>query len=337
MAHSVLWGCGRVAVVDHNANDEIWTVDSHVRQPRGDTMREHSMNHHCFFSMKAKLSAQLFGEDPWAYRFPALVFGVGTVVAIWWLVRGVENTRVAHNSALLVALSHHQVRFSQKARGYTERAFWSVLGLILSLRGVRRPTYGTWIVFGLTVAAAVFTHLTGAFFFVALGLVWLVSLATGINRDALTRARVLRPLFGVAVALALTILAYLPIFQSHFRADWGTIDTAADHGATMSQPGSVTSVVLFPNRVFRAVPQLNRDTQARLELVREFPETSGDGAVLVFRRPWPDSAVHDTCARAGLCAIRNPDPDRPCDRNGSAPRTRYNRPRWPRSRPPCPR
>ena len=450
--------------------DEIWTVDTHVRQPWGDMMREYSMNHHYFFSMKAKLSAQLFGETPWAYRFPALVFGVGTVAAIWWLAREVANTRVAHVSALLVALSYHQVWFSQNARGYTELAFWSVLGLILFLRGVRRPTYGTWIAFGLTAAAAVFTHLTGAFFFVALGLVWLVSLATGIGRDELTRAWVLRPLIGVAIALALTVMAYLPIFpslletmgeisassavdpmqeyqnplwtvaeglrtalgntggltlliavgglvaiifgaigshirqplffpvvaahvavtvlllsaldmriwprfffvdigpiivlvvvgcqwaaglisrivgragldrplfnlgalimialsvflvqknyaapkqnlagafalvesqriptervyainpggpifQSHFQADWGTIDTAADYDAAMSQPGPVTLVVLFPNRMFRAIPQLGQDAETGLELVKEFPGTLGDGAVLVFRRP----------------------------------------------------
>ena len=450
--------------------DEIWTVDTHVRQPWGEMMREYSMNHHYFFSVKAKLFSQVMGEEAWAYRFPAVVFGVGTVAAIWWLAKEIADTRIAHVSALLVALSYHQVWFSQNARGYTELAFWSVLGLILFLRGVRRPAMGTWIAFGLTAAAAVFTHLTGAFFFVALGFVWLISLVTGFGRDApLTREWVLQPLIGVAIALSLTILAYLPIlpslldtmgeisatssvdkmqvyqnpiwtmgegvrtaigntgsltlivvvvgltaialgalgthsaqplfflaialhivvtlvllmsldmriwprfffvdigpvivlvvvgcrygaglmaqlfkrpqiarpmfivgvlalisisgflvqrnydapkqdlagafafvegtrdptervyainpggpvFESHFGADWTTISDAENYAKAMAQPGPVAVVVLFPNRMFRVIPELGTDVEEEFELVRAFAGTLGDGRVLVYRR-----------------------------------------------------
>lgn len=449
--------------------DEIWTVDTHVRQPWGEMMREYSMNYHYFFSMKAKLFSQIFGDEAWAYRFPAVLFGVGTVGAIWWLAREVAGTRVAHISALLVALSYHQVWFSQNARGYTELAFWSVLGLIYFLRGVRRPTMGTWIAFGLTAAAAVFTHLTGAFFFVALGFIWLISLITGFGRNDLTREWILYPLVGVALALVLTVLAYLPIlpsimdtmgqvsassavdpmqeyqnplwtvleglrtavgntgsmtliiaagglvaiafgavgahatqplffwsiamhiavtlaallsldmriwprfffvdigpvivlivlgcqfgagvigralgrsglgqllfvlsvvtmiivslllvqrnyrapkqnlagayelveqarrpservyainpggpiFKSHFGADWTTIEDTASYAEVMSQPGPVTLVVLFPNRMFRAIPELKADAEKRLEFVHEFAGTLGDGEILIYRR-----------------------------------------------------
>lgn len=449
--------------------DEIWTVDTHVRQPWGEMMREYSMNYHYFFSMKAKLFSQIFGDEAWAYRFPAVLFGVGTVGAIWWLAREVADTRVAHISALLVALSYHQVWFSQNARGYTELAFWSVLGLIFFLKGVHRPKTGTWIAFGLTAAAAVFTHLTGAFFFVALGIMWLISLITGFGRDDLTREWVLYPLIGVALALVLTVLAYLPvlpsimdtmgqvsassavdpmqeyqnplwtvleglrttvgntgsltliiaigglaailfgaagahatqplffwtiamhiavtlaillslgmriwprfffsdigpviilivvgcrygasvvgevlgrpglgrplfvisvlamvivslllvqrnytapkqnlagafelvertrspsarvyainpggpIFESHFGADWTTIDSPGDYEKAMSRPGQVMLVVLFPNRMRRAIPGLKADIEKELELVHEFSGTLGDGWVRVYRR-----------------------------------------------------
>lgn len=225
--------------------DEIWTVDTHVRLPWGDMMREYSMNHHYFFSMKAKLFSQIFGEEAWAYRFPAVLFGVGTVAAIWWLAKEVASTRIAHISALLVALSYHQVWFSQNARGYTELAFWSVLGLILFLRGMRRPTMGTWIAFGLTAAAAVFTHLTGAFFFVALGLVWLVSLVTGFGREALSREWVLQPLIGVAIALVLTFLVYLPILPS-------LLDTMGEISAT----SAVDKMQVYQNPVWTMVEGL---------------------------------------------------------------------------------
>ncbi|WP_170412485.1 glycosyltransferase family 39 protein [Ruegeria arenilitoris] len=223
--------------------DEIWTVDTHIRLPWGDMMREYSMNHHYFFSMKAKLFSQIFGEESWVYRFPAVVFGVGIVAAIWWLTKEVANTWIAHVSALLVALSYHQVWFSQNARGYTELAFWSVLGLILFLRGVRRPAMKTWIAFGLTAAAAVFTHLTGAFFFVALGFVWLISLVTGFGREApLTREWMLQPLIGVALALVLTFLAYLPILPS-------VLNTMGEISAT----SSVDKMQVYQNPIWTMV------------------------------------------------------------------------------------
>ncbi|WP_209599254.1 glycosyltransferase family 39 protein [Ruegeria sp. HKCCSP351] len=449
--------------------DEIWTVDTHVRLPWGEMMREYSMNHHYFFSMKAKLVSQIFGDQPWAYRFPAVLFGVGIVAAIWWLARDVAGTKVAHISALLVALSYHQVWFSQNARGYTELAFWSTLGLIFFLRGTHRPTVGTWVAFGLTAAAAVFTHLTGVFFFVALGFIWLVSLVTGFGRPALTRDWVLRPLIGVAMALVLIVLLYLPIFPSlveamgevaatsavdpmqeyqspvwtvleglrtaigdtgpltmivafgglialafgaagahsaqplffpsivmhivvtlaillsldmriwprfffvdigpviifavigcwhgagivaraisqprigmplfaigvaamialsvllvqrnyaapkqnlagafafveqtrtpservyainpggpvfenHFNANWTTIGDPETYAKAIAQPGPVTLVVLFPNRMFSAIPQLRQDAKGQLDLVHDFPGTLGDGNVHVYRR-----------------------------------------------------
>ncbi|WP_209509803.1 MULTISPECIES: glycosyltransferase family 39 protein [unclassified Ruegeria] len=449
--------------------DEIWTVDTHVRLPWGEMMGEYSMNHHYFFSMKAKLFSQIFGEEAWVYRFPAALFGVGTVGAIWWLAKDVAGTWTAHISALLVALSYHQVWFSQNARGYTELAFWSVLGLILFLRGVKRPVIGIWVGFGLTAAAAVFTHLTGAFFFVALGFVWLLSLTTGFGRGGLTRAWVVQPLIGVTIAVVLILLAYLPIlpslvgtmsevsatsavdpmqeyqnplwtiieglrtavgntgpltlvvaigglvaiafgavgthatqplffpsivahvvvtliillslemriwprfffvdiapvillvvvgcgfgsrvvagtlrrpgleqplfaigvlaitalsvvlvqrnyvapkqdlagafalventrrpservyainpggpiFENHFNADWTTIGDSTHYSKAMSQPGPVALVVLFPNRMFRTIPELARDAEGRLDFVHGFAGTLGDGDVLVYRR-----------------------------------------------------
>ena len=449
--------------------DEIWTVDTHIRLPWGEMMREYSMNHHYFFSMKAKLVSQVFGDQAWAYRFPSMLFGVGLVGAVWWLAKEITDTKSAHVSALLVALSYHQVWFSQNARGYTELAFWSTLGLIFFLKGVRQPTVSTWIAFGLTAAAAVFTHLTGAFFFVALGLVWLVSLVTGFGRSHLTREWVLQPLIGTVIASALILLAYLPIlpsivntmgevsassavdlmqeyqsplwtliegfqttvgdtgllplivaigslvavmfgaarahltqplffwtiaahvvvtlailmsldmriwprfffvdiglviilivigcrhcacvvaralerpnlewrlfaisalamvivsvflvqrnyaapkqdlagafvlvestrgyservyainpggpiFENHFQADWITIADPDSYIKAMAQTGPVTLVVLFPTRMFRTIPNLERDVETRLDLVHKFAGTLGDGEVLVYRR-----------------------------------------------------
>lgn len=207
--------------------DEIATVDSHLRLPWHEMMTDYSMNHHYFFSLQAKLASAVFGPENWAYRLPAMIFGLGTVAAVWWLARDIAGARIAHVSALLVALSYHQVWFSQNARGYTELAFWSTLGLIFFLRGMARPKAATWIGFGLAAAAAVFTHLTGAFFFVALGLVWLVALATGFGRPPLTRAQVMMPLLGVLAGVAVVLALYLPVLPSVLETVGGVAETSA--------------------------------------------------------------------------------------------------------------
>ena len=133
--------------------DEVLTITSHLRLPWQAMMQEYSMNHHYGFSLLAKLSMSLFGDAPWVVRLPAMVFGVGSIWAMWHLARFVADSKIAHITALLLALSYHHIWFSQNARGYTELAFWSTLGLILFLRGTRRPTTGVWIAFGLTAAA----------------------------------------------------------------------------------------------------------------------------------------------------------------------------------------
>lgn len=207
--------------------DEIVTVNSYVRGPWGDILQGYSMNNHYLFTLQSKLSIALFGPETWAYRVPALLFGVGTVGAIWWLARDVAGVMVAHISALLVALSYHQVWFSQNARGYTELAFWSTLGMIFFLRGLHSPRRGIWIAYGLTLAAAVFTHLTGAFFFAAQGLVWIMFLAVLALRGQLSRDLILSPLLGALTGLILLGAFYAPMLAEVLQTVGGVSQTSS--------------------------------------------------------------------------------------------------------------
>ena len=188
--------------------DEIVTVESHLKLPWTAMMQDYSMNHHYFFSLQSKLSTSLFGQEIWAIRLPAVLFGIGTVAAIWWLAREIAGSGIAHISALLVATSYHQIWFSQNARGYTELAFWSTLGMIFFLRGMRSDRPGIWVAYGITLAAAVFTHLTGAFFFAAQGLVWLGYVVARAAGGSLRREQVTGPLIGFTIGAILTLICY---------------------------------------------------------------------------------------------------------------------------------
>ena len=82
--------------------DEIVTLVNYVRLPTADLLTTYSsLNNHILFSLLAKVSVTCFGESPWALRLPAVLFGVGSVAATWWLGRQV----VSRGESLLAAPS----------------------------------------------------------------------------------------------------------------------------------------------------------------------------------------------------------------------------------------
>ncbi|PPB79517.1 dolichyl-phosphate-mannose-protein mannosyltransferase [Albidovulum inexpectatum] len=195
-------------------HDEIQTLATHLNRGWASMLDSYSMNHHYLHNLLAKASISVLGDTPWAVRLPAMLFGLGTIAAAWHLARDIGGTRIAHVSALLLALSYHQIWFSQNARGYTALAFFSTLAMVLFLRGMRRPRPATWLGLGLCMAAAIFTHLTGAFFFVALGLVWLGTVMVRALRGRLEPGLIGPPLTGFLLGTAVTLLLYAPLVPS---------------------------------------------------------------------------------------------------------------------------
>ena len=207
--------------------DEIATVETHLRMGWGDMLSSYSTNHHYLHNIIAKLAMGVFGEEPWALRLPSLAFGLAAIAAMWYLARDIAGALPAHATALLLALSYHHIWFSQNARGYTGLAFFSTLGLLLFLRGLRSGTLKTWHAFGATLAATIFTHLTGAFFFVTLGLVWLAIVLVRAIQGRLTRPTVTLPFWGFTFGGVLTFLLYLPILPSLLATVSGVAKTSA--------------------------------------------------------------------------------------------------------------
>lgn len=206
--------------------DEILTITTHLRLPWQGMMQDYSMNHHYGFSLLAKLSESLFGEHPWSVRLPAMLFGVGSIWAMWSLSRYAASTKVAHVTALLLALSYHHIWFSQNARGYTEMAFWATLGTILFMKGVAHPKRSTWIWYGVVLMLTVFTHLTGAFVFVAHGLIWLAMMAIAAARGQMTKQQFTMPFLGYLVGGILTLAVYSPVFASMINVLGGVSETS---------------------------------------------------------------------------------------------------------------
>ena len=125
--------------------DEIATVVGYLRlSPWQNLYAYDSSNQHLLYSLLGSLSLSLFGESAWAARLPAVLFGVGSLAALYLLGRAVAPEREALLASALMSASYHHVWFSQNARGYTGMLFFALMGTWLFLRGLTGNRTRAW-------------------------------------------------------------------------------------------------------------------------------------------------------------------------------------------------
>ncbi|MEO5701558.1 MAG: glycosyltransferase family 39 protein [Casimicrobiaceae bacterium] len=209
----VIAACLRAFYLDSGLwYDEVFTLTHYVRIPAQQIVTDFSsFNNHIFYSLQAKASIDLFGESAWSLRLPALVFGVASVWATWLLARPMVGRSAALVAAFLLAVSSQHVWFSQNARGYTELLFWATLGTALFLRAIRQPGWAVAIGYAGCVIAAVYTQLSAAVFFAALGLVHVGALGWPRQRANHCGLTDVRMFAAYGAALVGTFLLYAPM------------------------------------------------------------------------------------------------------------------------------
>jgi 4-amino-4-deoxy-L-arabinose transferase-like glycosyltransferase len=144
--------------------DEILTDVLYVKAPlRSIITTYESENQHFLYSLMAHISFRIFGESVWALRLPAVLFGVGSIGALYLLGREVAGVREALLSAALLTFSYTHIWFSQNARGYSGLLFWTVLSSWLLLRALREAQPRLWFAYSAAVALGAYTHITMLF------------------------------------------------------------------------------------------------------------------------------------------------------------------------------
>ncbi|MEP7205402.1 MAG: glycosyltransferase family 39 protein [Casimicrobiaceae bacterium] len=192
--------------------DEVLTLTRFVRLPVTAVVTDFSsFNNHVLYSLQAKAAVALFGESAWALRLPAALFGIAGVVVTWLLAALAVGKRRALLAAFLIAISYHHVWFSQNARGYTEMLFWTALGTVLFLRGMRRPDARVWAGYAICVVAGVYTHLSAAVLFAAHVIVHALALALPRVRQTYPGLTDRRAFVAYGVAAVATGLLYAPL------------------------------------------------------------------------------------------------------------------------------
>jgi hypothetical protein len=144
--------------------DEILTFINYARLPLGEIVSTYANeNQHFLYSIMAHVCFLIFGENTWALRFPAVVFGVASIGALYLLGRQVASAREALFAAALLAFSYHHIWFSQNARGYSGLLFWTIFSSWLFLRGLDNDRPRTWVFYAISVTLGVYTHINMAF------------------------------------------------------------------------------------------------------------------------------------------------------------------------------
>jgi mannosyltransferase len=157
--------------------DEVLTLVDFVRLPINEIVISFpSQNQHMLYSVLARGAFALFGESIWALRLPAVMFGIGSIWALFFFARHVIGTREALLACAIMTVSYHHVWFSQNARGYTGLLMMSLLATWTWLEALRSNTWRWWALYGVAVVGGMLIHMTMAFVVATHGIVYLMFL-----------------------------------------------------------------------------------------------------------------------------------------------------------------
>lgn len=201
--------------------DEVVTLVQSVRLAPAELLVTYgSLNNHVLYTWLAKGCVALFGEEPWALRLPAMLFGVASIAASWALVREAGFRWAALATAALLAVSFHHVWFSQNARGYTGLMLFTTLGGLALHRALTKDRVAHWVLYAGCFAAAMLIHLSAVFLLAAQGLTALGAGALRLKAEGVAGAlRWLRgPLIGFGLGGAIVAAAFLPMLPGMTEA-----------------------------------------------------------------------------------------------------------------------
>jgi mannosyltransferase len=214
--------CGALVLRLYRLDTELWIDEILLRtryaplEIRQLLSTYDSQNHQPLYSLLARASFVMTGGADWSLRLPAVLFGVGSLWALWRFGRQVTSDTESLLAVLVLSVSYHHIWFSQNARGYTATMFFALVttGLFLRLcAGERAPHRLAWG-YAILMALSVYTHLAAAL--VAVGHAGALLLTTRWH-DGRDRSRLWWPSLAIGLSALLTITLYAPILPQVVR------------------------------------------------------------------------------------------------------------------------
>ncbi|MFQ3647687.1 MAG: glycosyltransferase family 39 protein, partial [Anaerolinea sp.] len=116
---------------------------------------------------------ELFGPSLEAVRMISVLFGVGQVVALWWLMRPLAGVRAALLSALLMATFPPAIHFSRIGINNVADPVFGTLAFGFLVRGLQAPRRSTFVLAGVMLGLSHYFYEGGRLFFTLFTACWL--------------------------------------------------------------------------------------------------------------------------------------------------------------------
>jgi mannosyltransferase len=283
--------------------DEVITLLDFVRPSLGAILTSfNSQNQHMLFSVLAHISVRAFGESAWAVRLPSVVFGVGSLWALFLLGRRLLGSLEALLACALMTVSYHHIWFSQNARGYMGLMFFATLATWVWLEAIECKRVAWWVAYSVTVALGLWVHLTMLFVLAAHGVVHAITFLQSFRSradDGASFRSILQPAGAWLLCGSLTLQLYALSLPDFFRnaihegvaikSDWTNplwVLRESLHGLKVGWSGAA---VVFCGGVLALAGYISifrRDWRPALAMV--LPAILGAGTMFVLSHPfWP--------------------------------------------------
>ena len=112
---------------------------------------------------------QSLGTSEWTMRVLPLLFGLGSIMVIYFLTKELFGKKVAQIAALLLAINPFHIYYSQELRSYIIDSFFAVLATYFFWRSLH-DSRKWWLGFCLSMAAFFYTSYFAVFLLLAFGL-----------------------------------------------------------------------------------------------------------------------------------------------------------------------
>jgi mannosyltransferase len=117
----------------------------------------------------------VFGSAESTLRYPSALFGTLSVFALYCSLRRSFNTVAGLTAAVLLALSPYHIAYSQEARAYALFVLLTIVSCDLFMRVITRRTHNLEVLYILSTALLLYTHLYGIFIVAAQNVAYLIA------------------------------------------------------------------------------------------------------------------------------------------------------------------
>lgn len=159
----------------------------------------------------------LFGNNDFFARLPSAIFGILSIVIIYYVAKSLFGTKEGLISALLLSISPYHIWYSQEARMYSLFMLLSMLSILFFYRAIVEDNKKMWYGFIISTTLNIYTHYF-AFFMILIYSIFLCILIFKARFGANVQNMVIKvhkkTLLHFAYSIIVIFLFFIPQLQS---------------------------------------------------------------------------------------------------------------------------